>query len=645
MKAMNVVLFCGGRGSATIIHELLRWPHIQLTLIVNAYDDGLSTGALRGFVENMLGPSDFRKNLSYLLDPFSEGQYALKYLLNFRIPPSISDHDINRLIIFGQTKNVEFLIQPLRESFIQLNACIADQLYDWLNHFFNYMQEIKQSFDFRDCAFGNLIFAGAYLAENKNFNAAAKAMSALVHSRALLVNVSQGESRVLVGLKKNGELLEREANIVGPQSKDAILNIFFLERPIRQVEWQAMLTKNVEEKKAWLYHQEVLPQISPEAIKALKEADMIVYGPGTQHSSLLPSYRIAYPYLKQSQAVKIFVVNLATDHDIQSLSASDIVDCALSYMDDPLNQHRVMTHILLEQSHSNLPKGQLGEDQYYKHAQQIVGGFINDQKREVHNGRAVVETMFDIYKKSILDQAKQDRPLLDIFIDINKRSLFLDMLMEELLEIDWKKNFSHVNVMVNQASIDHLVSSESIHIEQSMRTGIFPEVSYFNDWLHHGKSEYLVLLTGDGEYRFRDVMFGIRLLEQSHFGAVFGTRNQSRQQFKASIRAAYGEKKLLRYFSFLGAFLMSAIFALRYGIIFSDLLTGFRLFKRSKLQHIIQHQAFENAKTPVSIAKLLITNQIDIAELPINYRTFLGFSDPHWRFHRGIKNLLSALMK
>ena len=63
----KIVLFCGGRGSATIIRALLRQSDVELTLLVNAYDDGLSTGALRNFIPGMLGPSDFRKNLSYLL--------------------------------------------------------------------------------------------------------------------------------------------------------------------------------------------------------------------------------------------------------------------------------------------------------------------------------------------------------------------------------------------------------------------------------------------------------------------------------------------------------------------------------------------------------------------------------------------------
>src|SRR5678815_3890329 len=83
---MKVALFCGGRGSATIIRALLRRTDIELTLLVNGYDDGLSTGALRNFIPGMLGPSDFRKNLSYLLDLYSDEQYALKALIELRLP-------------------------------------------------------------------------------------------------------------------------------------------------------------------------------------------------------------------------------------------------------------------------------------------------------------------------------------------------------------------------------------------------------------------------------------------------------------------------------------------------------------------------------------------------------------------------------
>lgn len=637
----HVVLFCGGRGSATITQELLRRTDIALTLIVNAYDDGLSTGELRGFIDEMLGPSDFRKNLSYLLDLHSEGQYALKNLLEFRFPAAITSQDIQHFIEFIKTEKFSCLIEPLQHLFGQLNAHLSIRIRQYLNSFFTYAQDSIQPFNYCDCSMGNLIFAGVYLEKNKNFNAAAKEMSQLVSSRAILVNVSKGENRTLVALKENGELLANEAEVVGIQSANPIHSIYLLPQSISATNLQMLTTKTLEEKAAWLKKQELLPEISPEAISALMEADIIIYGPGTQHSSLLPSYRIANHFIKKSPAlVKAFVMNLEPDNDIQSLSASDVIDRTLNYNDDDNNSANVITHILLDSTplDNKLRLGNLTED-LYKNAKVITHEFANGFKKKVHNGRALVEKTFSIWENSTCGHTNYFA--LTIFIDIFKRSLAIDALSEEFLEMDWKKYFSNVHLTLNQSTHDELKFSDSIVITKSHYAGLFPEVEYFFSWLTKEESEYLVLLTGDGEYRFRDVMLSIRLLEQSHFGAVFGSRTQSRLQFKAAIQAAYGEKKLLRTLSSLGAFLLSAIYSLRYGVIFSDPLTGFRIFRRSKIAHLAKKIKPTTAKTPITIAKYLIDNNVEIAELPVNYRTFSGFTDPYWRIRRGLKNLLS----
>ena len=60
---------CGGSGSESIIKYFLI-KNIELTLIVNACDDGKSTGQLRKIIPDLLGPSDFRKNFSYLINVF-----------------------------------------------------------------------------------------------------------------------------------------------------------------------------------------------------------------------------------------------------------------------------------------------------------------------------------------------------------------------------------------------------------------------------------------------------------------------------------------------------------------------------------------------------------------------------------------------
>ena len=63
---LHVVLFSGGRGSAALSRQLVASPAVDLTIVINGYDDGASTGEVRRFLGDSLGPSDFRKNAGNL---------------------------------------------------------------------------------------------------------------------------------------------------------------------------------------------------------------------------------------------------------------------------------------------------------------------------------------------------------------------------------------------------------------------------------------------------------------------------------------------------------------------------------------------------------------------------------------------------
>ncbi len=65
---LRVVLFSGGRGSQALSRSLAANPNVDLTLAVNGYDDGKSTGEVRRFLGDSLGPSDFRKNAGTLAE-------------------------------------------------------------------------------------------------------------------------------------------------------------------------------------------------------------------------------------------------------------------------------------------------------------------------------------------------------------------------------------------------------------------------------------------------------------------------------------------------------------------------------------------------------------------------------------------------
>jgi hypothetical protein len=170
-------------------------------------------------------------------------------------------------------------------------------------------------------------------------------------------------------------------------------------------------------------------------------------------------------------------------------------------------------------------------------------------------------------------------------------------------------------------------------------------VAFFRDWLANRTSQYLVLMTGDGAYRFDDALKAIQFIEQAgRVGAVFGSRTQSRVQFLTSVRAAYGEHPFLYHLAKAAGVAVSIALYFRTGVMFSDPLTGLRIFNRQQLQsasHLLTRDG--SPTTPVGITRSLIRSGVEVAELPVTYRTFAGFTDANWRVRRGTSNLFGLL--
>ena len=114
---INLVLFSGGSGTQSITEALLKHPQISLTIVINAYDDGHSTGRLRRFIPGMLGPSDVRKNINRLMPATERCHKALKRISDYRLPVGIARADA---LAFVENFNRVFVIF----------ACIAKHIGD-----------------------------------------------------------------------------------------------------------------------------------------------------------------------------------------------------------------------------------------------------------------------------------------------------------------------------------------------------------------------------------------------------------------------------------------------------------------------------------------------------------------------------------
>lgn len=650
VRKLVVSMFSGGRGTASISRELVRHANVELNLLINAYDDGLSTGELRAFIPGMLGPSDFRKNLSYLLDLYSLDRFVLQQLTEYRLPRNFTREQFRELQEVAADPDRATTLPFVRETLFAMDAPLREAIAEYLRIFFDFSSRQQPPFNFIDCSVGNLIFAGAYLKNGRDFNRAASELAALFGSKASLINVTDGKNRILVALKEDGEILERESKIVSEQSASPIKDLFLLEKPLDDGERETLAALSFEQKHERLSALEARVQSSPEARAAILRSDIIVYGPGTQFSSLFPSYKTqGIPEaLRASRAyVKAFVVNLDQDHDIRTLSATDIVDMALHFLGDSSNLGRSISHVLVNERQAPTPLTVALDDARiadgaYKGAKIVRGEFENPVNKGVHSGLGIVRTLRGLYE----EERHFGRDELDIYIDLNKRSVALSLLMQEFLELPWNKSFSNVRLTLNHVDPPKHALPPYLQIERSERSDLFSDIDVFLDWLKTARSQYLVTISGDGEYRLSDVLSYVHVIKDSSFGAVFGSRNQSRRQFMKSLNAAYGESALLYYVSWAGALAVSGAFGARHQVIFSDPLTGFRIYKRSILVDALGPDLDKlHASGAMGMMRLLVDAGVEIAEVPVAYRTFKGFTNVQWRFWRGVRNAWSAFKR
>lgn len=327
---INIVIFNGGRGASTIIPALLGVDDIRLSSVVNAYDDGKSTGEIRNFFE-MLGPSDIRKVQQLLLPNDHVDFESVNYLYDLRFSKEKSEKEIFQDIKieskkksniffdakFSNTKTTErlkFFLDIFIKNYILISAAIP-----------------SKSLKLRDCSLMNCLYAGAFLHFSRNIEHATIEFEKLFNLAGSVFPTSI-ENKKLVGLRTNGDVLFSEAEIVELRSNVAIERVYLLDSYPPKGSFENISFKD---KKYFFESNHSYVEASPKAQRAIKDADIIIYSAGTQHSSLYPTYisnGIAQCIADNRRAFKVFVTNIGADYETPFYKAHDYINGALKYL-------------------------------------------------------------------------------------------------------------------------------------------------------------------------------------------------------------------------------------------------------------------------------------------------------------------------
>jgi 2-phospho-L-lactate transferase/gluconeogenesis factor (CofD/UPF0052 family) len=311
----NVVIFCGGRGSATMISALTGVKEVSLTAVVNAYDSGLSTGRVRHAVPGLLGPSDVRKNISTLaLAQGDAVSVRCAELMEYRLPESEfeSETQFNALARNDLARLPEQLNHIVRDLPPSVWASVNESLQVFIQH----LQ--RSPFSFQDLAVGNAALAGFFL-KTGDFGAAITRYSGLFDLGGhRVLNVTRGED-LWLSARAGQQFCPDEGVLVAQPPAVPIDDLFLLPRAEQEAIYDnAASWIDAAGIGSRVHDAESLPMLGAGAAAAIGNADVIVYGPGTQHSSLLPSYLtigVAEAIAANSAAAKLLFLNAGADKD------------------------------------------------------------------------------------------------------------------------------------------------------------------------------------------------------------------------------------------------------------------------------------------------------------------------------------------
>ena len=371
---LNIVIFSGGTGSIAIqngLSAIYGNDNYNLDIIINAYDNGKSTGTCRKVFDNkILGPSDFRKNhmtqfsvqKSSQLKDFSSRESVLYRMFELR---------------FGAESKEEYYrksCELLEENAEIIGTKDTYYLRGLLDYFFfedlskNEWRKTLKGVEFKDFSLANVFYSAAAAMNGNSLRLAGQDMARVLNIKDN-VHLISDINLYLQARTESGYLIQDEGEIVEwDKPEDKIQSVILLKdgnEYIPSVDEGTDLTKVKSCK------------------RIIEDADIIIFSSGTQWSSLIPSYMHSglRKMLAKSNAKKYVVMNNIEDHDMKGVSADDIIDILGRYI--PMNDVTAVVNDDAVSGMNSVSKarclhGAIGGDKYKHNPIKLISLIMND---------------------------------------------------------------------------------------------------------------------------------------------------------------------------------------------------------------------------------------------------------------------------
>jgi hypothetical protein len=503
-----------------------------------------------------------------------------------------------------------------------------------------------------DVSYGNVLFVGAYLEKDQDFNKAIDSWVELFKPRANILNVSKGENKYLVGVKENGKLLLSEAEIVSKHSSvGKISRVFLLDEYLgtdQLLEIESGTLASVIQKISSL---ETLPNLNPKARLAIDIADMIVYGPGTQYSSLLPSYMtkgISNAIRDNQRAEKVFISNIAFDHDIVEENHESLMGNLVEYMNiGSLENATILKPELITRSIVSSGTDLKFDMSVYDNSTDVnnlisFGRWAADQY--THDGVRVSSALLTIASMDTKLFKNQSLKSISIVIPVLDEIRTLDYVLNQVITFDWLGEGYVPQIIVvdggsKDGSWEHLKKIDGIlTLKLKVPKG---RGAAIREGLLMASGDVAVTFPADNEYSVDAILDVARSLANKEMGIVFGSRSTLCVDTDARLIEIYGGRTREYFLSKWGGMLLSIISAIRFRRWISDPLTSIKGFKGIKQMKLSFEGNSLDWDTRVISDSWVIG--IPIMEIPVQYAPRTRHQGKKTTVMSGLRALLQLL--
>lgn len=273
----NILVISGGSGNDALLKGIFHYyEKAKVKVLVNAYDDGKSTGVCRA-ITNTLGVSDIRKN-HYRM-------YSIKHHKN--INDSIKSF-YNERFDLKKGEELSFVIG-------KLNSWNLSSMIKYARSFFSQ----AHGHEFNDFSIANIIYSQMF--KEVGYEQTNKMMCELLNIDDFVIMNSF--ENVTIGAVTNNGTIKDESGIVD-------------------------FSSNVDKIKSITYQSESPIVLNSKAIEAIMNSDMIIISTGTFWSSIYPTleYGQLYKVINKAKCKKIWMMNNEEDNDSIGIGSNDFIE-------------------------------------------------------------------------------------------------------------------------------------------------------------------------------------------------------------------------------------------------------------------------------------------------------------------------------